>query len=582
MLNLRPYQEDIVKKTLEALQTNQRVCIGLPTAGGKTVIARFLIDDLLKTGKTIIFIVNRMELVKQTIKTFKGDKVSVLKAGMEKHFNPNKPIQIVMIQTWYARREKIQIPNVGFIIWDEFHEGTEQGLRHEEFLKQYAGAKIIGMTATPITAEGFMLGNYDVLIDPYRTRDLQDLGFLVKDRWYSNPKDLKLESIGIQNGDYIANELNRVVNDRPTIRNVLDNFKKFASTKKTIVFAVSIEHAEHLLGEFQAEKFRVELLHSELPNLDIVRHEILERFKKGETQIIINVGILTTGFDETSVECILLARPTKSLRLYIQMVGRGLRLHEGKKECLVLDCANNVWEHGLATDSFDFTIPKGTKLKQKKKYVRMCPQCECANPYKRETCISCGFNFEINKREFNYKILNEDIVEIDIQGVTIQERGIPDLRHIVDLFTIAKNLNEKTIDKSMKSIQWFITEMHKSYGHKFETDDAFFKFLQEKIIICIRRKHSFYKIKYDFMNHFNEENSGLIDQLKSLRGFYSKPCPQCGQDKLKRTDSLLKSVGEVVYHCQNCGMGFTLALLESGRYVPYASKNLESIYKPMR
>jgi len=563
-VELRPYQTHLIDQTITALDNYKRVCLCAAVGSGKTVMARAMIEKFISQGKRVAFVVNRLELVKQTIRTFSSEKVSVLKAGFEKHFDASKPIQIIMIQTWHARR-----PSIGdfdFILIDEFHL-FEQGVMAENFLSTFNQAKIIGLTATPITADGFMLENYDFLIDTYRTRDLQALGFLVKDRWYSSPKNLELENVGLQGGEYVESILSQLMGQKKIVMDALQNFIKFAKNKKTIVFAVDIAHAEKLHAEFLEAGFNFEILHSKIDNLDKVRDGILQRFKNGETHGIINVGILTTGFDDPSIECVLLARPTKSLRLYIQMVGRALRIYDGKSEALILDCANNMWEHGLATDNFNFNIPRVEKIRKPKRIMRECPECESANSYTAEVCCFCGFEFEKSEHKNNFKTLNESIVEIDVNGVTVQERGLPDLKHIVKLFFIAKNLNEKTAQKSNKSIEWFINDMYKKYISKFESEGEFFKFLQDKIIVCIRRKHSFYKIMFDFKNEFEHVDKNVLNQLKLNRGIYPEPCPQC-DGVLNINQDLKKRMNMDIFHCAKCGMGYDKKILDEKKYIP--------------
>jgi superfamily II DNA or RNA helicase len=466
-----------------------------------------------------------------------------------------------MIQTWHARKNQLQLQPFDVLIIDEFHL-FDQGIMSTDFLEKFNTAKIIGMTATPITADGFKLDNYDVLIDPYRTSDLQKMGWLVKDRWYSSAKNLGLDGLELQNGDYIERQLSNLMNQKTVINNVFDNFKKFAFNKKTIIFAVSIDHAESLFEYFKSQNVSCEILHSKIEQLSNVRDSILGKFKTGEIQVLINVGILTTGFDEPSVECIVLVRPTKSLRLFIQIAGRGLRIHEGKTECLFLDCANNVWEHGLATDDFDFTVEKIDKPKKKKVYMRLCPMCESASPYHRATCISCGYEFIKDERESSYRILNEEIVELDIDNVAVRERGLPNLKHIVELLFIAKNLNEKTKSYPNKVIQKFITDMHSLYCSKFDNELEFYKFFQSQVIQVVRKKISFYSIKYKFMDHFKEENTNLINQLMLMRGFHTELCPACSTGKMKLNRNLLAIAKQEIYTCQNCSMQYGRNILD--------------------
>ena len=560
-MQLRLYQKDMHDLTIEAINKHSKVCLAAPCGSGKTIIARFLIDYFLKQNKRIAFMVNRTELVGQTWRTFKSSKVSILKAGEEKYFNPEKPVQIIMLQTWYARRNKNILHDIDYVIWDEAHQNLETGIMAETFIEHFENTKIIGLTATPITADGYKLEFFDKLIDKYSTRDLQKLGFLVKDRWFSSGKNLNLQKLSIQGGDYVESELNRLMSNNDILQNVFNNFMKHARDKKTIIFAVSIEHAEAIYKTFKEKGFSVDIIHSKIHSLNKRRGEILGNFKSGKTQILVNVGILTTGFDETSVECIVLARPTRSLRLYIQMAMRGLRLHIGKTECLILDCANNVWEHGLATEEFDFNIPREQKIKRKQNTMRLCPMCESANPYTKDKCISCGFEFFKNKQEFNYKIVNEDIVEINVHNLVVRERGYPDLKHVVELFMVAKRLNTKTANIGDYAIKKFITELHKKYNNKFDSDLDFFNYIQKEVIKVIRLKHSFYKIRFSLRDKFEVKNDDILDKLRLIRGHHSSPCPDCN-GIMRRNNSLSDMVNDDIYQCEKCHKQYCKSTLE--------------------
>ena len=218
-----------------------------------------------------------------------------------------------------------------------------------------------------------------------------------------------------------------------------------------------------------------------------------------------------------------------------------------KKEALLLDCANNVWNHGLATETFDFTIEKRSKKKKEKKYIKECPECSGANPYGTKVCISCGAEFEIMERKTKIKILNEDIQLINIDDVEVKERGLPDLEHIRDLFFIAKRRNRKTREYKSSAIRFFLKSLIDNYAHKFKTSDEFLKFLQDQLIDIIRHRHSYYRLKYNFMDYFKEENEkaeAKFDQMRSLCLTYK--CPICNIPMKE-----INRYGEIIYFCSN-------------------------------
>lgn len=555
---LRPYQREIVHATLESIKKYNRVVISAPVGAGKTRMAKALIEHFLSENKRIFFVVNRTELIKQTSNTFGLSNVSILKAGSESDFDNAKPIQIVMLQTWNARKDKMTLTSPDVVIWDEWHLGSENGVMAENFFKSYQ-CKIIGLSATPIDENGCKMDNYDVLIDLYTTKKLQALGFLAKDIWYSSHQNLGLENIEVKHGDYIEKELSRIMNQKPSLHNVIQNFEKLAKDKKTIVFAVDIEHAENLTSQFKAQGYKTECMHSKM-NLDShERQLILTKFKLGEIQILVSVGMLTTGFDETSIECAIFARPTKSLRLFVQMTGRGLRIHDSKTHCLFIDCANNVWEHGLGTDEFDFTIPKGTKTQKKKRYMRQCPDCESANSYTAKHCTFCGFEFireTIEKKPI--KILNDDLILIDLDDVTIHEKGFPDLKHVFELLKIARHRNIKTMQLTDAQVSGYIQSLYKQFSRYYSDDIDFLRELQGFAIKCVRAKKNLFSIRHWFIeiHQPQKKDTELLKKLALIRGEWPEKC-YCG-GTYKRHDKH----GQEVYFCNRCGIGYSREHLE--------------------
>jgi len=397
-IQLRPYQEDLLNNINKSLQTNKLVLATAPTGAGKTILAFQFIKEHTEAGKRILFVVNREELVFQSLDKFRELEahISILKAGYQNLYNADKPIQIIMLQTWHARRQELEALNPDIIMVDEVHDGWG-AKRLNEMLAIYSEAKILGLTATPIDDKGYLIKGFDDYIQDIQIKELIEEGYLVKPRvLIPDDTTLDLKNVKCSNFDYQTDALDEVLLEVGQVENVVKQFKNHASKLKTIVFANSIRHAEALLEEFKKQGFNADVLHSQLKNLNKVRKQLLVRFKKGDMQIIINVGILTTGFDEGSVECILLARPTKILRLYIQIAGRGLRTCKeiNKQECLFLDCANIIQTHGYPDDIRIFQHkPYVVKPDEVKVDKKTCPECEMLLSLQVRECPYCGYEF---------------------------------------------------------------------------------------------------------------------------------------------------------------------------------------------
>ncbi len=424
MLQLRDYQKDICNKAIQSMRSYKRTLITLPTGSGKTIVAAHLINYLNNKGLRGFYIVNREELVNQSnakFHDFRSD-VSIIKAGTKyKHlYKPEKPIQIIMIQTFFARLKKLPDLKPDYIIFDEAHEGFS-GSRVKAILEAYPNAIILGKTATPCDSQGWLLEGFDNYIQDLQLSDIQNLGYLVEDRVFI-PVNLELDDVKITGDDYNEHELSVICSESELITNVVDNFKAHASNLQTLVFSVDIYHAEKLTEEFKKAGYKAEVIHSKLDDPK-KRDEIIKKFNNKEIQIIVNVAVLTTGFDSTGIQCVVFARPSKVLRLVLQMAGRGLRtdpikcptcgnisftsfincehcnsiIADKKTDCLFLDCANIYTTFGFPSDNryYKHKPPKELRMKKKKQLleetkVLICLKCKYGNKPNRKYCAECG------------------------------------------------------------------------------------------------------------------------------------------------------------------------------------------------
>ena len=354
-------------------------------SAGKTVIASFLVDYYLKKGKRIAFVVDSEELIKQTVATF-GQDCSVLKAGYEKDFDSNKPLQIIMIQTFYARKNRLPDMDLDMLIIDEVHIGWQKG-RMIELCETYDNAKIIGLSATPINERGYLLDGFDDYINEVQVKDLIEQGYLVKPICYT-PQNcvLDLSKVRMSGYDYNSQDVDEIVLDTEKVAKIVDAWEDLARDRKTLVFASSIKHAEKIYQEYVKRGYTsVALLHSQLEDLTERRKDFKDK------QIVVNCGILTKGYDDKRIDCVVMARPTKVLSLYIQCVGRGLRCLTSKKDCIIIDVANCIALHGLPDDLRFYT--KEPVKKHAKATDMICPECGAVVSIDTKICPYCGYEF---------------------------------------------------------------------------------------------------------------------------------------------------------------------------------------------
>jgi DNA repair protein RadD len=399
---LRPYQKAAIDK-MEALVSEgvKAPLIVAPTGAGKTVIAADIIRR--NAGKRLLFLAPRRELIHQTCNKLNdvGVQYGVILAGDNRQ-NQYAHVQVASVDTLISRAlrsQKMQLPQFDLIIIDEAHVGLTD--TRQRLLDLWPGATIVGLTATPCRSDGKALGRvYDELIEVTTVKELVEQGFLVPARYYA-PSEPDLKRVRTTAGDFNQHDLDDVMNKPKLVGDIVEHWMRHAADRRTVVFATSIAHSAALAAEFVSHGVTAEHVDANSPQN--VREAIFKRFSNGETQVLTNCTLASIGFDLPDLNCVVFARPTKSLGLYIQMLGRGLRPAAGKTDCLVLDHAGNVHRHGFATDERYWTLhgkyaedlekkQRAKKEKEDKGEVSMtCKQCKCVFEG-GHVCPMCGWS----------------------------------------------------------------------------------------------------------------------------------------------------------------------------------------------
>ncbi len=364
---LRPYQRDCIKAINSGLNKNAAVLIQIPTGGGKTLIFNTFALDAVMDNRRALILVHREELLSQTIEKYSmigGDKndTGVIKQG-RLEFNK---LTVGMIQTVYKQLNKINLKEFDTVIVDEAHHSMASTWRTviEHFKR--ADKKILGVTATPFRTDKQELKEiYDELVFKIDITDLMKLGHLAPirglmvyvDADYSKLKAKRDKNTG--ETDFTASSVERVLNDEEINAQIVQKWIELGENRKTIFFTISIKHAAALQNEFKKKGVSSTVVSSKLSQAD--RMGIIKDFKEGKVKVLVNVDILTEGFDDPSVECIALVRPTKSLSLYAQIIGRGLRTAAGKKDCLILDFTGRNRDMSIVGLGELFGLPEDLK-----------------------------------------------------------------------------------------------------------------------------------------------------------------------------------------------------------------------------
>lgn len=343
-MELRPYQSEITDTVLPSFSKD---LIQLPTGGGKTIVAGHLCNTYLNSGKNVLFLAHREELITQPSEKFLlnfGIDSSIIKGNIKSNLLLN--MQIGSVQSYHKRLDF----NPDVIVIDEAHHSEAK--TYQKIIETHKGAKLIGLTATPyrLNGKGFS-DTFDRLVKSKTVKELEALGFLVSAKCFSYPIGHdKLSRIKITGGDYNEQQLEDLMNDRVLIEDIVVSYKQHCDGKKMIVFASSVEHSKAICKRFN--QLGVKASHIDAGTKK--RDEIIEVFRFGSTDVLCNVGIATEGVDIPEIEAVCLARPTKSLALYLQMCGRGSRPIDGKVNYILLDHANNFWEHGAPNKDHDW------------------------------------------------------------------------------------------------------------------------------------------------------------------------------------------------------------------------------------
>ena len=293
------------------------------------------------------------------------------------------------------RSSVIDMPEADVVVIDECHHARAR--TYEAIIEQYPDAQIVGLTATPCRGDGRGLGNsFDALVHCPSVRELIALGNLVPTVVYA-PTRPDLKGVRVRQGDYVESELAARVDKAKLIGDIVEHWGKYAADRQTLAFAVGIQHSVHIRDEFRRAGVAAEHIDGSTPNDE--REAILRGLANGSVRVVSNVGIATEGFDCPDVGAVVLARPTKSLGLYRQMVGRALRPTPGKENAVILDHAGAVFEHGLAEDDIDWTLSTDRRAENVSQAKRggkgerrlvTCPECGAVR-WSGPVCHACGY-----------------------------------------------------------------------------------------------------------------------------------------------------------------------------------------------
>lgn len=447
-MKLRPYQQSAIDAVYDHLRNrDDNPCVVIPTGGGKTpIIAQLCRDAVEQWSGRVLVLAHVKELLEQSAATLRTIaptlNVGVYSAGLNRR-DTSQSVIVAGIQSIFKRA--CELDAFDLILVDEAHllppdgEGMYQIFLSEARIVN-PHVRLIGLTATPYRMKSGMLCGPESLLNEVcfeiGVKELITDGYLCPLKTKAGRKKAETSSLHMRGGEFINSEVAALMDTEDLVRSACHEISKMTSDRQSVlIFAASVEHAEHVQSMIQTLTGReCGLITGETKTGE--REELIARFKgqpvavnlfgdaKPPLKFLVNVNVLTTGFDAPNVDCVVLLRPTASPGLYYQMVGRGFRLHADKADCLVLDYGDNILRHG----PIDAIEIKERSSMTGEAPAKECPKCHTVVHAAFTACPDCGFVFppperdQHNTQASNAGILSGQVTvdEYDVQGLYYQ------------------------------------------------------------------------------------------------------------------------------------------------------------------
>jgi superfamily II DNA or RNA helicase len=373
-MNLRDYQQQAISDLRSAMQQGARApLLCLPTGGGKTIILASIAAQAAAKGRQVLILVHRRELIHQTASKLQwaGLDHGIIAAG---HPASNHAVQVASVQTLVRRLSRMAW-QPSLVIIDEAHHAAAGSWRL--ILEHWPDAYRLGVTATPCRLDGRGLSEaFDRLVMGPSVADLVFWRFLSPARIYAPPVVADLSGIRRRAGDY-ANDQAAAAMDRPTVTgDAIAHYQRLAAGQQAIAFCCNVAHAVSVCDAFKTAGISAALLLGNTADRD----QVVAQYSAGVVRVLVTVDVVSEGFDVPAASCAILLRPTQSLGLYLQQVGRVLRPAPGKDAALILDHVGNVPRHGFPDDAREWSLSEGVVRRSgaAAPSVRTCSECYAA------------------------------------------------------------------------------------------------------------------------------------------------------------------------------------------------------------
>lgn len=424
-MELREYQKTAIAEIRAALGTYRRIIFQLPTGGGKGVILGSIASQAFHKGTNVLIVSNRIEIVRQNFRQAEKFGMMPVEIGPKARKVPQRGIAVAMAQTLHRRSDRDEwieyMRSVQLLIIDEAHSSDMNFL----FPLISDRCYVVGFTATPVRyGSQRQLGlDYEAVVTGPSVRSLVDLGYLCRCRLYSMDAP-KLEGVAWDygRGDYSLSQMSRLFRSKARYLGAVDNYRKICSGKKALVFCCSSLQTIELTKAFNEAgidaKYLLSNSYDEDDGYSGERDSVLESFRRGEFNVLVNFGLFTTGLDVPSIEVVILMFSTTSLTKYLQCLGRASRTCEGKSEFLCLDFGSNYERLGRYEDEREWSVWHQTGAGGGVPPLKECPRCKRFVPVQMRDCPFCHYHWPTS--EENYLVELHEVADSDEADETLE------------------------------------------------------------------------------------------------------------------------------------------------------------------
>ena len=405
---LRPYQEIAVQDASDALDKHKNTIVVAPTGAGKTIMLSALIGKRYKKGKKILILQHRDELVGQNKNKFSrvNPKISTsIVDASEKNWDGSAVFS--MVQTLSRPNNLANMSKIDMMVIDESHHAIAETYTRiiNKVKEANESVEIVGFTATPNRGDRKGLkGVFNNCSHQIEIANLIREGFLVPPKTFVIDVGVQqdLQNVRKTVSDFDMGQVEQIMNKRAINEKIVEEWQEKAGNRKTVIFCSTVAHAHDVCDEFRKSQVRAEIVTGETPSEE--RKQILHDLEHGDVQVVVNVAVLTEGFDAPPISCIVLTRPCSYKSTMVQMIGRGLRTvnqeeHPGiiKTDCIVLDFGTSVLTHGSLDEGVDLDGAQANKAGSAP--TKVCPECQSEIPLSSRECAICGHEFGTQDKE---------------------------------------------------------------------------------------------------------------------------------------------------------------------------------------